>query len=242
MPVYSYKTILACVQDALVQLNQIRPIGVYDSTDGNAILMGSYANIVGDMLLDSFDWQQFRGEYEVIGDGVKTDFDLPDDFNSIVDNTGWSHANRRPVIVINAQQNAAIQAWVSKSFFINPAARIIGDKMSFVVPPALNERITFEYLTKFWALDEDGVTKKEQLSNNGDTPLFDGTLFTIALKIKWMQTRGMPTGSIQDEFNQRLSQVYNMNTMAGNLSLNGGSMTGFRYLNGGNMPDTGYGS
>jgi len=230
------------VQDACVQLNLTKPTGVYDIADEHATIMGSYANMIGPMMVDTEEWQQFDKPLSITGDGSQTDFPLPSDLSRIKNDTGWSHANRRPVIVVNEQQFAAIRAWVSQSFFINPACKIANDNLVFVTAPALNENITFEYVSKNWVID--GTTPsvlKERITTNSDTPMFDSVLFTIALRLKWLQVRGMPTAQAQQEFNIRLSQVLPRNIMAGVLSLNGGTYTGFRYLDGFyNSPDTGF--
>ena len=242
MSLYTYAPILQLVQDACVRLNQVKPIGVYDSADENAIIMGSQANAIGPMLQDVFKWQQFRKAYSVTGDGVETAFALPDDFSRFSDMTGWSLANRRPVVIVNDVQWASVKAWVSQSFFINPACRIFDDKLQFITPPALNEVIEFEYISHDWVIDGASPTMtKQSLDQNSDIPMHDSVLFTFALMVKWLETRGMPTQTVQQDFNERFMQITSRNQMAGTLSLNGGTLTGFRYLGGANMPDTGFG-
>lgn len=239
---YTYAPILQSVQDACVQLNLPKPIGVYDSQDEHAILMGSYANLIGPMLTDEAEWQQFDVVFDITGDAVRFAWDLPPGFSRFKNDTGWSHANRRPVIILNDQQWAAIQAWVSQSFFINPACRIGNDQLEFLMPPAANERITFDYVSSYWVIDGAvPTTKKERLTANSDVPMFDSLLFTIALKLKWLEIRGMPTQGVQREFDRRMAQILPRNIMAGALSLNGGTGSGFRYLDSFNMPDTNIG-
>ena len=242
MPLFTYGTILQSVQDACTQLNLSAPTGVYDSPDEHAVLMGSYANMIGPMLVDNYQWQQFDDTFEVIGDGVQVAYPLPDDYARFTEDTGWSHANRRPVVIVNSQQQAAIQAWISNSFFINPAVILENDGLNFLVAPALGERITFKYSSKNWAIDgTDPATKKYRMDNNADTPMFDSVLFTFALKLKWAEARGMPTAAYQADFNGRLDQTYGKNAMAQTLSLNGGVGSGWKYLDASNIPDTGIG-
>jgi hypothetical protein len=239
---YTYAPILQEVQDACVQLLLPKPTGVYDSQDEHAILMGSYANLIGPMLTDEIEWQQFDLVFTVTGDGVKSTWDLPPGFSRFTNDTGWSLSNRRPVIIVNSQQWAAIQAWVSQSFFVNPACRIANDQLQFLVPPAGGEVITFDYTTSYWVQDGAVPTLlKERLTANSDVPLFDSLLFTIALKLKWLEIRGMPTTGVQNEFDRRMQQVTPRNAMAQAMSLNSGVGTGFRYLDQFNSPDTGLG-
>jgi len=241
MSLYTYGTILEEVQAACQQLNLGVPQDVFGSTDENALMMGAYANMVGPMLQDVAEWQQFYKLFTVDGDGIMSAFSLPDDFSRFTNDTGWSYSKRRPVIILNQQQYAAIKSWLSQSFFINPACMITGDILQFMTEPAIGEKITFEYTSKFWV--QDGVepaVQKESLTDNSDVPLHDKILFTLALKIKWLETRGMSTQGPQQDFNERLLQLTMRNRMASQLSLNGGTFTGFRYLdNFWNTPDTG---
>lgn len=238
---YTYGTILSEVQNALVTLNQNRPTGVYDSQDGNAVLMGALANQIGPLLTESYEWQQFRLTLTVTGDGVTSNFALPAGLDKITTDTGWSETNRRPVQILNAQQWAALQAWVGQTPYITPAVRMVNNEMQFAYPPALDEVITFEYVTRNWVLDVDGTTTKEVLSNNGDTPLHDSLLFTFALKLKWAEVRGMDTTALQQDFEDRFLQITGRNTMASTLVIGAGSITGPRLLGLGNIPETGYG-
>jgi hypothetical protein len=207
--------------------------------------MGSYANLIGPMLAEGYDWQQFNKTFTVNGDGVLKSFDLPVDYGEFVDDTGWSLTNRRPVIIINEMQWASIEAWLSQSYFVNPACKIDADKLNFITAPALGEVITFTYTSsRYWVQDgTNPSTFKEALTSNADVPQFDQLLFTIALRLKWQEIRGMPTAQAQTEFDTRLDQVIGRGAMAGTLSLNGGTGFGFRYLdNWVNSPDTNFGN
>jgi len=243
MSLYTYGTILQEVQDACVQLNLVKPTGVFDTNDENALIMGSYGNIIGTMLQDINQWQQFYKTFTIIGDATKLDFDLPPDFSRMTDDTGWSYSKRRPVIILNQQSWAAIKSWLSQSFFINPACLLQDDKVTFMVAPGLGEKITFSYTSKYWVIDgTDPAVFKERLDSNADIPMHDSILFTIALRIKWLESRGMNTTGAQQDFNERFKMLTMRNNMAQNLSLNGGTFTGFRYLdNFWNTPDTNIG-
>lgn len=238
---YVYKTILQEVQDALVTLNQSRPTGVYDSQDSNAILMGALANQIGPLLTEAFEWQQFRLTLTVTGDGSTTEFALPAGLDKITSDTGWSQTNRRPVQILNAQQWAAAQAWIGQTPYLTPACRMSNNALEFISAPAVSEVITFEYVTRNWVLDADGVTTKEALVVNADKPLHDSLLFTFALKLKWAEVRGMSTASLQQDFEDRFLQITGRNTMASTLIIGAGDLTGPRLLGLGNIPETGYG-
>ena len=236
-------TILYEVQQACIQLSLPKPSGVYDITDENVMLMGSAVNLAGIMVGEAFDWQQLRKPFTATGDGIKTAFPLPADFSRFVDGTGWSTAIRRPVVVVNPQQWATIASWVPK-VTITPMARIFADQLQFLTPPAVGDTITFEYIDANWVIDGTvPTTFKQRADNNADIPRFDWLLMVLAIKLKWLEMKGLSTAAVQSDFNDRLQQLTQRNQMGQTLTLSGAVPGGYRYLDGySNVPDTGFGS
>jgi len=237
------KTITYEVQQACLQLALPKPAGVYDSLDETAQLMGAVANLAGMLLTDNFSWQDLQEKYEIIGDGVTKEFPLPDDFACFVDNTGWSMALRRPVLVLNAQQWAAISAWLSQSFYINPACRIYQNKLQFMSAPPDTAPITFQYKIRNWVIDgDDPAVLKDILTKNTDKPRFDWMMMVLAIKVKWLEQKGMNTLAAQSDLNDRYFQLTSKDEVAPILQLSGPVPGQFRYLdNFYNTPDTNIG-
>lgn len=234
-------TVLYEAQQASIQLSLGPMTGVYDSTDENAVLMGSVVNLAGIMVSEAFDWQQLRKQFLITGDNVRTAWDLPDDFSRFADQTGWSLAIRRPVVILNPQQWAMISSWLSQSFFINPACRIMDNQLQFMSAPA--GQVSFEYLVANWVIDGDDITiSKQKATKNADVPKFDWLLMTLAIKVKWLEQKGMPTAAAQSDFNDRIRQLTQRDQLGQVLTLSGAVPGQFRYLdNFYNTPDTNIG-
>lgn len=231
--------ILFEVQEACKQLALPVPAGVYDVTDSTAQLMGSLANLAGILLNDQFNWQDLQKDFTVTGDNNTTIYDLPTDFSSFVDNTGWSQAIRRPVVVLNAQQWAAIASWLSQSFYVNPACRIYQNQLQFIsAPPA--GTITFQYRVANWVIDGNNPTLyKAIITQNSDVPRFDWLMMVLALKVKWLEQKNMNTNAAQSDLQDRYFQLTQKDELAPTLTLSGPVPGGFRYLdNFYNTPDT----
>jgi len=231
------------VQEACKQLALTPPIAVYGSLDETAVLMGSLANLAGIIVADTYNWQDLQKTFTVTGTGAQVNFDLPSDFGSFVDNTGWSYAIRRPVVVLNAQQWAAISTWLSQSFYINPACRIYQNFLQFMTAPAAGAVITFQYRVSDWVIDGHNLSARKQfLTDDADIPSFDWLMMVIAIKTKWLEQKGMDTTSAQDDLNERYRQLTQRDEVAPVLTLSGPMPGGFRYLdNFYNSPDTGMG-
>src|SRR5262249_23139076 len=150
-------------------------------------------NLAGIMVGEAFDWQQLRKTFSITGDAVKTAFDLPADFSRFVDGTGWSHAIRRPVVVVSPQQSASIAAWIPK-LNITPLCRPLRCQLVFMVGPSNGEVITFEYIDANWVIDGTVITVpptyKQKATANADLPRFDWLLMVIAIKLKWREMKG----------------------------------------------------
>lgn len=237
-----YKQVLGIVQDACKQLDLAVPNGVYNVQDGHSIVMGSSLNLAGTLINSAYCWQQMKRTFTCLGDGVRTHFDLPANLDRFTDNTGWSSAIRRPVVVLDDQQWAEIASWLSQSFYVNPACRIIADQVEFMSPPASGDRVTFQYQMATWVIDgNDNSILKIEATDNSDIPMFDATLMVLAVKIKWREIKGFDTAAVQSDFQDRLFQLTNNNSFAPILTLSGPMPGGFRFLNGYNAPDTNYG-
>src|SRR5262245_9030544 len=204
--------------------------------------MGSVVNLAGIMVGEAFDWQSLRKVFTVNGNGIADAFDLPADFSRFVDGTGWSTTMRHPVVVMNAQQWANAKSWVPK-LTISPMARIFQDKLQFLVPPAVGEVITIEYIDAHWVIDAENLTTyKQRADKNGDFPRFDWLLMVMAIKLKWLEAKGMDTTAAQGDFNERVRQLSQRDQMGQTLTLSGPVPGAFRYLDGAaNVPDTGFG-
>jgi hypothetical protein len=238
-------TILYAVREACKQLSLPIPTDIFGTNVGDATaqLMGSVANLAGIMVADAHQWEFLQDVLTCTGDGVTTEFALPANFSEIVGSTGWSDTIRRPVVVLNAQQWAAISSWLSQSFFVNPACRIYQDTVQFMSAIPNGSVVTFQYRKKAWVIDaNDPLVFKEICDKNGDRPMFDWLLMILAIKMKYLEFKGMSNVGAQQDFNDRIAQLIQKNQMAPVLSLSGPMMGGFRYLdNFFNTPDTNLG-
>jgi hypothetical protein len=109
-------------------------------------------------------------------------------------------------------------------------------------PPAAG-KITFQYRICDWVIDgTDLALRKPVLSDDADIPSFDWLMMVIAIKVKWLEQKGMDTVAAQADLNDRYKQLTQRDEIAPTLTLSGPVPGGFRYLdNFYNTPDTGLG-
>jgi hypothetical protein len=145
-------------------------------------------------------------------------------------------------VIVNAQQWAAAKAWVPK-LTISPMCRIFADQLQFLVAPMNGEVITIEYVDANWVIDgTNPLLFKQRATLNSDMPRLDWLLMVIAIKLKWLEQKGMGTVAVQSDFNDRMQLLLAHDKVAQSLTLSGPVPGGFRYLdNAANVPDSGFG-
>jgi hypothetical protein len=228
-------TVLYEVQQASIQMSQPSPLGVYDTADENALLMGSAVNLAGMMITDAFDWQQLRKDWLVTGDGLRAAWDLPSDFGRFVDFA------EQP---IDRVQPLTAQQWAANMQSSSHACRIKADQLQFKQALGVGETITFEYIDCNWVIDaDDALILKSRATKNADRPRFDWLLMMLAIKVKWLEQKGMNTIAAQNDFNERFVQLTGHDTMGQVLTLSGPVRGAGRFIdNWANTPETGFGS
>ena len=83
---------------------------------------------------------------------------------------------------------------------------------------------------------------KHRANANADKPRFDWLLMVQAIKVKWLEHKGMNTSAAQADFNERLYQLTQHDQMGQVLTLSGPVPGGFRMIDGAaNVPESGFG-
>ena len=228
-----YQTILYEVQEACKQLSLPIPGGVFDVSGETPLLMGSLANLAGTLLADNYRWQHLQKKWTIPGDSVTTQWPLPTDFASVVDNTGWDVPLGRKCFVLNPQQWAEIENNSTPSSFV-PVCRVYQDFMEFMTPPTGNVR--FQYKVRNWVIDGETQQTKSFLTKNADVPKFDWLMMVIALKVKWLESKNMNTLAAQSDLNDRYNQLTQKDGTAPTLYLSGSRLADDRLINELNTP------
>ena len=118
-----------------------------------------------------------------------------------------------------------------------------GEFSIFPQPPPNGLDIHFEYQSRNWVSDSTTgfATNKDRVTVGADIPMFDRTLLSRYLKVKFLEAKGFDSSKAQADLNQIFQLTNSQDKGAGVLSA-GGGYRGFPYLDGyHNTPDTGYG-
>lgn len=238
--------------DANTILNRVAAeIGVapvvdpFSSTDPVFVQMKYLLNTAGEELAQAYAWELLTRSHQITTAALDTgNYDLPDDFGYMINQTGWERSQNVPLWGPLSPQDWTyllgrdlVNQTIYASFRLKDGFFSI-----FPQPPPDGLDINFEYIASTWVSDGGAPpTYKKEVTTGTDIPLFDKTLITRYLKVKILESKGFDTQKAQNDFNQTFSFLTGLDK--GAPVLNMGNARAFPYLNiWRNVPDTGYGN
>jgi hypothetical protein len=100
--------------------------------------------------------------------------------------------------------------------------------------------LALEYYSKNWLLGNDGVTTREYVGNDADTPILDDYLIQMGLMWRFLEAKGFDHTEKQSQYLRAVERSMSRSGQGRDLNLSGGG--GFVHLlDRWNLADTGYG-
>jgi hypothetical protein len=208
--------------------------------------MAVLLNIAGEELSQLFQWEFLMQEHQITTLATDSgDYDLPSDFLYMINQTGWERSENVPLFGPLSPQDwqyllgrDLVSQTIYASFRIQQ-----GEFTIFPQPPPNGLDIHFEYISRNWVINSSaklGATQ-DSVKTGADTPLFDRTLISRALKVKFLEAKGLDSTKAQADLNQSFDLLTAHDKGAGIMSA-GSRRRGFPYLSMyGNTPDSGFG-
>ena len=169
----------------------------------------------------------------------QTKYPLPNDFETITDNTHWDKTKHWQML---GPEDAQQWQWL-KSGYISTGPRIrwriLGDKFQIWPPYNTQEYLGFEYRSKGWARSAADAVKNS-FTVDTDTTIFDDTVLVLGTKLKYFQIKGFDTTSLQADYFRYLN-VAKANDK-GSATLSFAPYPSKVLIGYANIPDTGFGT
>lgn len=205
-----------------------------------------YANLAGTELSYMHNWQFLTQSVDmnIVADTpnqTEKAFDLPTDFHAMVDDTQWNRSTQLPAVgPVNSQDWQWLivrQAKITTRFMW----RIRNKQLWIKSPPSTTEVLSFEYLSKNWAVNGTSSVVQDHLTDNADYHVYPWQLMVMYTRAKWFENEGFDaTGALVD-FNKAFQYETGVDKGASTLNLVPGM--GYPYIDAvKNIPDTGYGA
>jgi hypothetical protein len=169
----------------------------------------------------------------------QTKYPLPNDFETITDNTHWDKTKHWQML---GPEDAQQWQWL-KSGYISTGPRIrwriLGDKFQIWPPYNTQEYLGFEYRSKGWARSAAGAVKNS-FTVDTDTTIFDDTVLVLGTKLKYFQIKSFDTTALQADYFRYLN-VAKANDK-GSATLSFAPYPSKVLIGYANIPDSGYGT
>ena len=82
----------------------------YGSTDPLFVKLRYFLITAGEELMQAFKWELLIREHQIVTqDGDTGEYELPDDFGHMINQTNWEHSNRVPVAALSNQEWAYLK-------------------------------------------------------------------------------------------------------------------------------------
>ena len=230
----------AAVQCGLPKSND--PVG---STDETFVRLTELLNGAGQELVDLNPWQILQKPYQIVTTDLDTgNYDLPDDFGYMIDQTGWERSNAVPLGgPLSPQDWTYLKGLDLVSQTIYASFRLVDNKFAiYPQPPPVGLDINFEYISLYWTATQGDTTNRyDTIRSGSDLVLFDTNMTVRFLKCKFLESTGMDASSARMEFDLSFAGLIGKDVGSPVLNASNGSR-GYPYLSPyRNTGDQGYG-
>ena len=216
----------------------------WGSSDQKFTQMRYLLNIAGEELAQLYEWEQLMQEHQITTLNTDSgDYDLPSDFLYMINQTGWERSESVPLSgPLSPQDWQYLLGRDLVSQTIYASFRIQQGKFSiFPQPPPNGLDIHFEYISRNWVIDSTNPENRlSEIKTGADTPLYDRTLLSRMLKVKFLDAKGQDSVKAQADLNHTYGLLTSHDKAAGIMSA-GRNRRAFPYLSGYSVPDSGYG-
>lgn len=219
----------------------------YTSSDPAFIQLRYLLTSSGRELLGSHQWNKFVKTHSITTAVPPDtgDYDLPDDFGWLIDQTGWnpvSGGNGLPLGGPLTEQDWAylVSTNLASSTIYISFKLSEGQFQVLPQPPPDGQDITFSYMSRYWVAPAASTTPDSDAPTATDqVVLFEPVLIEKLLKLRFLEAKGFDTTGAISQFATVFDQWTGKDN--GSQVLNMARVRVFPYLGWRNVPETNYG-
>jgi len=192
-------TLLSICQDVARSSNVKVPSTIIGNEELEAVrLLESITETVND-LLKRVDWEELHAEATITTIASTEGYNLPSDFERIVNGTAWNTTNTNVMIgVVSAQEWQDLKNRTSSSSSFTDRYRIRGGQVLIFPLPAAVESLVYEYIVNT-PVESSGAVAQTGWEDDTDVPRLDAYLVQLGTKWRFRKVNGMP---YQEDLNQ----------------------------------------
>jgi len=240
-------TSLEVIQQVLGQLGLPVPTVVAASVgDVTAQQMQRLLTWCGRQLIkptSGWRWTALLRTWTLVTIPAQTQYDMPSDWDSFEDLTGWNMSARLPLLgpALDAQWNALLARGLGPST-ISIVYRTRGSKFELYAAPSQPQTLIIDYSSRGWVRDANAspTEYRDFIEKDDDVILYDNELIEAKLKLAFLTAKGFDTTAAQGEYNGLEEAAICADQDAPVLSATYSATYPLINTNY-NLPDTGYG-
>ena len=173
----------------------------------------------------------------------QTLYDLPSDWDSFEDMTGWNSTTRLPMLgPATDPQWACLKARSLGPTTLSVVYRVRAHKFELYHSPSDVQALLIDYSSRGWAKDANAVPDeyRDYILKDDDLIAYDNELIEAKLKLAFLDAKGFDTTTAQSAYNEIEEQAICADSDAPVLSA--APSSGYPFINTQySLPDTGYG-
>ena len=232
---------LVLLQDIVVETGSTAEPTTITSTDEAIKQHLRILNAAWRQLVRLHPWQALQRTATIVTTAAQT-YTLPTDFGRIINQTIWDRSNRWPLVGPKTPQEWEwlTSGWLGAAGWPQFRYRIRAGRLELDRVPTAGLSLVFEYISKNWVLNANGVDTYEKFINDSDTAYLDDRLLILAGALKWKGAKGFTDPMLEHEFRLQFDAVRSQDAGAPVLSIS--PPRGDYYLiTGDNAPDGNWG-
>jgi hypothetical protein len=243
-----YENANQIINDAALEVGLIPVDDPFSSQDEAFIQLRGLLTGAGRELVDMHNWTVLVNNFSVtVQPGDSGDYPLPDDFNRMINQTGWDQGNNLPVGgPLSAQDWTYLEGRDLASTTIYASFRLEdGIFRIFPQPPPESLVISFEYISGNWVQEVSQLKTapgvKDRPTTGTDIVLFQPVMMVKMLKMQFLAAKGFDNSAGVGEFMRLFNARTGQDAGASILSASNANSV-YPYLSGyRNVGDTRYG-
>lgn len=237
-------TLLSICQDVANDIGIASPTLIVGSSEETAKRLLSQSKAALKSLGKAYNWLSLQTEYTFSTVVDQEDYDLPSDFDRLINDTLWDRTNfeelRGPLSPQQWQEYkssvlaSTVTTW--KKYRIRNVSGTV--KFSIHPTPDAVESLVFEYVTQNFC-ETAGGTGQATWQADTDVGIVDEDLIFLGTRWRMMRRLGMSYEEEKAEYDNELDQAISRDGGAPMLKLYGRDR--YRLIGPDNVPDTGFG-
>lgn len=195
-------TLLTICQDIAEESKVKVPSTIIGNTELEAVrLLGAMVDTADD-LLRRVDWQELHAEASISTVASTASYNLPSDFQRIVNDTAWNATTRYPMIgVTSAKDWQALQNATESEGSVQDYYRIRGDQLLIYPTPTAVESLVYEYIQNTPIESSGGAAQTTWLADT-DIPKIDEYLVKLGARWRFKKMLGKAYADDKNQYEE----------------------------------------